>query len=164
MKCVLPARPLILALLIAYLPLLSACSYSTDFVVVNESTQPIEIRYQVKKSPAGPLAISGIPATIEAFQLSPHGGQAWKELTADQYKVLEEDSNETVAVRIAPHEAVRLTRLLEYGGHADPGEANHFPIEKIDIKGATGELKLEGQSARTSFSEVSRALYTLTYK
>ena len=120
MKDQLLAKEFILALLITHLLLLTSCSYFTDFVIINESSQTIQIRYKVKKSTAGPLAVSGIPATIKASQLSTHGGQEWRELATDQYKLLQEGNNEIVVVDIGPNEALRLTKLYEYGGHADP--------------------------------------------
>lgn len=84
MKYGLRWRSLFFALLLVHLFLLLGCSYSTDFVVVNESEQPIEIRYRVKKSTAGSLAVSGIPAIIEASRLSTHGGQEWNELVPER--------------------------------------------------------------------------------
>jgi hypothetical protein len=156
-------RGLILGLSLASISLLTACSYFADFVVVNDSDHPIEVRYKVTKSPAGPLAISGIPAIIKASQLDTHGGQQWKELTPAQYHLIQDSSTETVIVGLMPNEALRVTKLHDYGGHEDP-RPNIFAIEEIGITGASGEMKLVGEKARTSFDEVSSALYILTYK
>jgi hypothetical protein len=156
-------RGLTLGLSLAYISLLTACSYFTDFVVVNASEQTIEVRYKVTKSTAGPLTISGVPAIIDASQLDTHGGQQWKELPQSQYRLTQDSNTATVTVDLTPNQALRITKLRDYGGHEDPWP-NIFAIEEIDITGAGGEMKLVGEKARTSFVEVSGALYTLTYK
>jgi hypothetical protein len=154
-------RHVILIMVLAFASLLTACSYMTDFAVVNESEYPIEVRYKVKNFP-GVFAPPITPATITASQLSAHGHQQWKDLSSDQYR-LNQDSR-TVIVRVGAHEALLVARIHHYSGHEDPEDAKYFPVEEITIAGADGELKLTGQETRKTFSEVSRALYTLTYK
>jgi len=154
-------RLVIIIALFGYVSLLMACSYRTDFVVINESGQAAEIRYKVKDFP-GPFTPPVTPATIEASQLSTHGGQQWKVLPSNQYQLDQE--NRTVIVRLEQHEALRVASMHNYGGHQDSRDAEHFPIEEITIAGAVGEKTLKEQQARTAFSNVSRALYTLTYK
>jgi hypothetical protein len=46
-----------------------ACSYTTDFVVINASESPVEISYKFKEKPDGPQKISGVPSTTLASQL-----------------------------------------------------------------------------------------------
>jgi hypothetical protein len=151
--------PLILLILIT--SVFTACSFLTDFVVVNESDNAIAVRYKVKNFP-GPFAPPDTPATIAADQLDAHGGQHWKDLTSDQYQLVQE--NRTVLVRVAPHQALLIARLSNYGIHRGPEKEASFPIEEIIVAGADGEMILEGQQAIKNFSEVSSALYTLTYK
>jgi hypothetical protein len=62
-----------------------------------------------------------------------------------------------------PREALRIYRFHDYRGHEDAQDEG-YPLEEISVLGASGGLKYTGQQARTAFSEVSRALYTLTYK
>ena len=154
-------RGVILVLFLTFISLLSACSYLTDFVVINDSAEVVEVRYKVKNIP-GPFAPPVAPATIAPSELSAHGNQQWKKLTPAQYQLDQE--NRTVMVRLNPHEALLVVSMHNYSGHEDPWDAKEFPIEEIDIGGANGELKLVGQQARITFSEVSRALYTFTYK
>ena len=49
----------------------SACSYMTDFVVINSSAQPIDVQYRVKPLP-GEFAPADKPAIIAASQLDSH--------------------------------------------------------------------------------------------
>jgi hypothetical protein len=154
-------RIVTISTLLAAVFLLTSCSYTTDFVVINESDHPAEIRYKVKDFP-GPFGPPVTPATITASQLNTHGAQQWKILTSDQYQL--DQGNRTVTVRLEQDEALRVARMHKYGGRQDPQDAKDFPIEEIAITGEVGEIPLKGQQARIAFSNVSRALYTLTYK
>jgi hypothetical protein len=154
-------KRLILIVLVGCVSLLVACSYITDFVVVNESDQPIEVRYKIKNFP-GPFSPPVVPATLASSQLSTKGNQEWNKLNSDRYQLVQE--SRTVVVRVMPHEALLVANMHNYSGHGDAWDAKEFPIEEITVRGAGGEMKLADQQARTTFSEVSRALYTLTYK
>ena len=69
-----------------------------------------------------------------------------------------------VTVRVMPGDGLRVADMSNYGGHEDAWDANEFPIDEMTISGANGDLKLTGPQARTTFTKVSLALYTLTYK
>jgi hypothetical protein len=154
-------RVLFLLLLAAVCLLSAACSYTTDFVVINNSAQPIDVLYRIKQFP-GEFGLPDKPATIAASQLDSHGGQQWKPLASDTYHV--DQSTRTATVRVMPGDALRVTATSSYGGHEDAWDANEFPIDEIIVSGGNGELRLTGPQARTTFTKVSLALYTLTYK
>lgn len=137
---------------------LAACSYSTSFVVVNESDEPVEISYRYKSHAAGgPFELDERPAKIAADLLRGNGGN-WQELRPSDYELDRE--NRIVRVRVMPHEALRIHTFLNYRGHED---TRSYPLEEISIRGGNGEVKYTGEKARTSFSEMSTSLYTLTY-
>jgi hypothetical protein len=147
----------------------AACSYSTDFVVVNESGRPIMIRYKVKGPPLGsptltadPEVLTGSPAKMDASQLGSRGRDLWQPLSPDQYRIDQE--SRTVTVALSPREALRVTSMFHYIGDEDPNDVAAWPIEEITISGDDGEMTFKGQKARKSFCYVSRVLYTLTYK
>jgi hypothetical protein len=154
-------RCLVLLTVLVLPAILAGCSYRTDFVVVNESASPIEVRYQVKNYP-GSFASVVAPASISASELSPKGNQEWTRLTSTRIRL--DEPNRTVIVQLNPQEALLVTTMHNYGGHDDAGDAQEFPIQEINISGAHGEMKLAGEQARTSFAQISRALYTLTYE
>jgi hypothetical protein len=141
---------------------LTACSYSTDFVVVNESNQPIEVRYKIKKFPVGPPTLEGTPTKIDASQLGERDRRKWQKVNSDEYQIDQE--NRTVTVNLMPHEALWVTSMFHYFGDEDPNDVTNWPIEEISVKGADGEMMFTGDKSRQSFSYISRALYTLTYK
>ena len=150
-----------LILLIAAVSAFTSCSYLTDFAVINESDQAIEVKYKVKNYP-GPFGPPVDLATIQTSQLSPKGRQAWIKLTPSQYQLDEE--NRTVLIKVMPGQSLRVVTMHHYVGHEDATEAANYPIAEISVIGARGELKEAGERARTSFSKVSRALYTFTYE
>jgi hypothetical protein len=141
---------------------LTACSYSTDFIVVNESAHPIDVRYKIKRFPNEPPELTVKPIKMDASQLGKRDRQQRKELSADQYQIDQE--NHTITVSIKPREALLVTSMFHYIGDEDPNDVANWPIEEITVTGDIGEMTFTGQQARKSFSYVSRVLYTLTYK
>lgn len=75
-----------------------------------------------------------------------------------------DEAHRTVIVQLHPQEALLIAIMHNYAGPDDPGDAQEFPIQEIKLSGTHGEKSLAEDEARTSFTEVSRALYTLTYK
>ena len=150
-----------------FIPLMSvallsaSCSYSTDFVVVNESDQAIEVLYKVKKFPV-PLASLDPPATTDVSKLSPKGNHNWAGLASTHYQL--DEVNRTVTVWLEAGKALRVTTMFHYFGHNDPQDAANYPIEYITMTGASGSTTFAGDQARVGFTEVSRVLYTLTYR
>jgi hypothetical protein len=154
-------RAAFLLLLTALCFLCTGCSYITDFVVVNGSTESVTVRYRIKQFP-GEFGLPVKPATLLASRLDSHGGQQWNILSSDAYHV--DAAGRTVSVSVGPGDALRIADVSNYGSHDDTWNANEFPIDEITISGANGDLRLTGQQTRTTFAKVSLALYTLTYK
>jgi hypothetical protein len=140
----------------------TACSYTTEFVVVNESDQPVEVRYKIKRFPNEPPNLNAQPAKMDAAQLGSHDRQQWRRLNYYEYQVDQE--NRTITVVVMSHEALWVTNMFHYFGDEDPNDVASWPIEEISVTGADGGMMFTGQKARKSFSYVSRVLYTLTYK
>lgn len=141
--------------------LLAACSYTANFVVVNATDRPLELRYKVKASERDPIQVAGDP--LKTAEESLRGGdRRWQRLAPEEYTVDREAR--TVTIRVMPHEAVAVMRVTNYGGHDDASGAGAFAVEEIRLSGAGGEVKFEGDGARRAFVEESRNLYTLTYK
>jgi hypothetical protein len=146
--------------LLALVVSLAACSYATEFVIVNESTQVLRIDYRVKEVP-GDFAPPVTPSILPASQLSSHENQEWTRLASEQYEI--DPAQRTVSVRIMPGQALLLCRMSNYGG-SDAWDAKEFPLEQIRMEGASGVVLLSGEQARTRFTQASRVLYGLDYK
>lgn len=152
-----PMRILMAILLVGIVCLLGACSYMTDFVIVNKSDGPITIRYEVKEFP-GPFYPPEAPAVVAASELS-EDGQQWNLI---KFEV--DEASRSVTTHLLPGQAFRLATLHKYAGHDDPVDAEKFQIRRIILSGTRGELVLADQQARTAFTKVARTLYTLTYE
>ena len=154
-------RRVLIFLTFALALLLAACSYTTNFVVVNATDRPLELRYKIKASARDPLQLAGELLKTAEENLRADDRQ-WQRLSPEEYAVDREAR--TVTLRVMPHEAVVVRRLTNYGGHDDTSDAEAFAVEEINLGGAGGEVKLQGDEARRGFVRESDNLYTLTYK
>lgn len=146
------------------LDLLTACSYLTDFVVVNETDNPIEVRYVIK-NPVYPhppeLTIPVKPATKKVSQL--HQQIAWQELSPTQYTF--NPDTRMVITSLMPGEALKIEQCNLVDGKVDDRHLNEkFRIERIFIVGSHGELDRQGEQLRTMFTAESNKIHVLTYK
>jgi hypothetical protein len=158
------ARYLSLACLLISLASLTACSYLTNFVVVNASGRPIEVQYRVK-NPGQPMPATQMlpitPATKPASQIEQQN--PWRDLSTSEFKF--EPNSRTVGVLLMPGEALRIEqRNLVDGPQDDASQAPNFAIEEISISGSSGVISLEGEQARKAFVHLSDKTSTLTYK
>ncbi len=150
-------RRFIAIVLVGSVCLFAACSYATDFVIVNQSDGPITIRYEVKDFP-GPFYLPTTPGIVAASELS-EDGQKWNPV---EFAV--DETSRSVITQLMPDEALRIATLNHYTGHDDPDDAGEYQIRRIAVSGTRGELDLSDEQARTTFKKVARTLYTLTYK
>lgn len=150
-------RRYIAMVLVGSVCLLAACSYTTDFVIVNESDGPITVRYEEKDFP-GPFYLPTAPGVVAASELS-EDGQQW---SPAQFVV--DEASRSVTTQLMPGQALRIASLNHYTGHDDPNDAEKYQIRRIVVSGTRGELNLSDEQARTTFTKVARSLYTLTYK
>ena len=137
----------------------SACSYISDFVVLNDSEKPIEVRYTVKGSSYEPFQLIDEPAKTSQPNL-PSTDNHWQRLTSREYNL----DARIITVTVQPHEALRVESIPNYPGHDDASAADRFQINDIIITGGRGEVKIQGEQARNKFAEQSESLYLLTYK
>ena len=141
--------------------LLTACSYTSNFVIINATDQPLELRYKVKASERDPIQMVGEPRKTAEEKLR-GSDREWRLLAPGEYEVNREAR--TVTIRLMPHEAVLVRQLTNYGGHDDTSDAEAFAIDEIRLNGASGEVTHQGDQARRSFVRESDNLYTLTYR
>ena len=150
-------RRVISMALLGSILLLGACSYATDFVIVNESDTAIMIRYEVKDFP-GPFYPPTTPGVIAASQLS----EAGKEWTPTQFQL--DQASRSVTAQLMPGQAFRVATMNHYSGHDDPTDTHKYQIRRIVVSGAHGNLEFTDEQTRIAFTRVARSLYTLTYK
>jgi hypothetical protein len=148
-------------LILAPVVLLSACSFTTNFVVVNESAQAVVVKYRIKDSRSEPFQVVGGPAKLDEANLRDREKQ-WQVLKDGEYQLDRE--TRTVTVELLPHEALRVQQTSNYSSHDDEYSASKFEIEEITLSGASGELKIRGEQTRRYFVEETDTLYVLSYK
>ena len=144
---------------------LAACSFSTDFVVINASGHPIEITYKIGDTGIDPLSAVSPPATLPASELGP---REWQALSPTQYVF--DLEQRTLTLSLNPGVALRIHQGAEW---RESYTGENFIIKEVDIRGVNGEVFLKGDQVYKSFVPVPKAfcaygppttLLTLTYK
>ena len=148
-------------LALAFLLLFSACSYISNFVVVNDSENPVDVRYRIKDSPYELFQLVPEPAKAPGADLRGRNNQ-WAVLESGDYRL--DPQARTITVKVQPHEALRLLYISNYPGHQDASGGTRFEIDEIVLTGSRGEIVIRGDDARKKFAEESESLYVLTYK
>ena len=156
-------KHLILVCLLSSVAALAACSYSTNFVVVNAANDIIEVRYRLKK-PMDPLAPSRLPEVPSIKLISELDRQIpWRELPTSRF-TFDPNTREAV-ISLMPGEALRVEQRKRNGGSQDnERDATNFSLEEISITGTNGVLTFQGEQVWKSFVPASKTLYTLTYR
>lgn len=137
--------------------LLAACSFSSDFIVVNDAQQPVEVTYRFKFA-----GLISRPATVPRSEVSTRRPEHWQELTTDRYEV--NQVWRTVRLRLMPGEALRLASVHEYSSHESRSSLGELPIDEISIRGASGEMVFRGEQVRLNFVKQGTQVFTMTYK
>lgn len=153
-----------LILLLLLSSLLTSCSYSSDFVVVNASNHPIEVRYMIRWLMNEPFSQTGKPAILAVSQMQ---SREWRELPPDQYAF--DRSSRTATVSVKPGDALRIVHGGEYRERSF-GEEKDFIIEELHIADAAGGISFTGDRVYKSFVPVPQRIFgppvliVLTYK
>lgn len=155
-------RSILLTLIIVFSLTSAACSYTTDFFVVNASESPIEIRYKVKSPPHAPQPLEFVPAIKLSARLEDRKKEDWKDIAADRYQI--DQATRTVTVKLLPQEALFVGKVFHYFGPDDADDLKSFPIEEMNVSGVVGEMKFSGKQLLKAFSKQSVMLYTLSYQ
>ena len=150
----------IFALLLTSVLFFTACSYGYDFVVVNASDKPIDVRYLVNPSGRPPERRTHIPAVLEAGELQ-KSKRTWKDLPAEQHNI--DHKSGEIVVKLAPNQALRVADITNYPGHDSEHTDLYFHISSLSLTGARGSVKYEGRQALTQFKG-SETLYVITYQ
>ena len=151
-----PYRIFSIVLLMATCLLCSSCSWVTRFVIVNKSSDILEIRYIL-------VPLSGVEK-LQKTTLDDKGKlktDAWLVVAPEQYEYDRE--TETVTLRLAPNEALEIASETTYTGHHST-DNNFFKIKTLNLSGTRGAARYEGRQALTQFREESESLYTIIYE
>lgn len=153
----------VLLCVVAAVVALSACSFSTIFVVANESNERIQVRYVVKK-PTNPYVTARLPEAPAVKLVSELGEQiAWRDLPETRFTFVPE--TRTAVVTLMPKEALRVEQLINRKCvEEDPRGLEEYSIEEINVIGPAGAIRLTGEQARKSFVPGRKGTCVLTYR
>lgn len=148
-------RNIFTILLLLFALTFTSCSYALEYVVVNESERPIEVRCKIYALPdePNPLINIGPLSTMNASRLRA-GSDEWRELSVTEYQFYRENS--MVIVRVMPGEALLLKRSST--------SRVSFPIVEVTIVGADGEISFRGEQAFRAFIKETDRLRILIFK
>lgn len=142
---------------ISFTLLNSACSWVTQFVIINRSGEPIEIR--LKYAPlSGERYLS--KKTLDEKGKIPDG--EWQKLAAEEF--IDNKIDETVTLKLAANTALAVAKDVTYTGHEYAGNADFFKIKQLNIEGSRGAVHHEGKQTLTQFKKESDSLYTIIYQ
>ena len=153
-------RTLRLLSLVLLLSALSACSSITDFIVVNDSGSPVEVRYTFKRGQRYEQCCSYRPAKKPLAKLGDDDVR-WGEVPAQEFTY--DPGAGAVTLTLGPGEALRVFEGLNWGGHGDVHNDENFAIASVRITGANGVVQYEGRQAQYQFQWHDGSLYRLTY-
>lgn len=152
----------VLSAVIASLVTLTACSFSTNFVVVNASNDRIQVRYVIKeRTHALPAELFETPSIKKVSELDDHD-VLWRPLPDSQWTFNAE--TRTAVVTLLPQEVLRVETENGFCGEDTAERREYFYIEEINITGANGAIRLTGEQVRRSFVRGTKQRCELTYR
>jgi hypothetical protein len=152
-------RSFVFLVLLALLVVNAGCSHSYDWVVINNSSGTIELKYRAQPYPPederGMYLKDNAPVIIalEHFQTAK---DKWHKLQAGEYDF--ENDTGTFSVKLAPSEVLWVDRTTDA-----PGNDGHFHLASIRISGANGSIELDGKQIQAQF-KIESNNYVLRYK
>ena len=154
-------RTLTAALLLGAALLLSGCSAICEFVIVNESGAPLEVRYTHKPSGMPPNGRIEVPGVLGADKVS-ESGREWKTPPPERYTIDYKTGH--VWAKVEPGEAVLVARMLNYPGHESRHSDSSFYIDALSLDGSKGSAKYQGRQALTQFVSNGGCTYVIRYR
>lgn len=139
---------------------LAACSYSTAFVVVNDSGSPVEVSYSFKNWPEGGECCPTRPAKRPLAKLDDADSE-WGWLRPEEFRF--DAAAGVVTLTLAPGEALLVERVSGFRGHGDRDHDDFFRLASVRMTGANGTVYYEGRQAQYQFQWLDDNLYKLTY-
>lgn len=156
-------RLLLLVCMLAAVVVLSACSFSRFFVVVNETNERIQLRYVFKKPnhPEYPSELIEKPAVKLVSEMNDRNID-WRLLPETRFTFAPE--TRTVVLTLMPKEAVRIEQVHNADCVEEDDGTGGFFIEEINITGPSGAIRVTGAQARSSFVSDKSGKCVLTYR
>lgn len=153
---------LAISVLLVVVLILSGCSYSTEFVVVNDSTSPIEIEFVITSN------FDSIEHTVtKPYKTSLSNWNSWFERTDWQeilQKEYEFDSQlHKAKLKLNPKEVARIAIALHHETVLIT-DNYEFPIKTLYLNGENDEILYSGKQFYKQFEKKGDNRYFIEYK
>jgi hypothetical protein len=135
--------------------MLAACSWNSEFIVVNDSSQPLTVVYKLD------FPQNETPKILAASELE-KSAYNWQTLAPQQFQFDREAKTYTVV--LPPQQALRLAGLGTYTGHDTIHGGDDVEIQSLSVTGASGAINLSGELAQRAFANEKRDNYYFHYK
>jgi hypothetical protein len=155
-----PGSRLRLLMVFIVVMILSACSTSTDFVIINASDAEIEVKYQFKagdphyKAERYDILYPAV-LTLQDFKAR----KKWQQLTEAGPQFDYDETAQTFIYRLGPGMVLRIDNVSNYFE-----SESQFRVSRITINGPHGSIDLTGRQAQFAFKEVDNSDLGITYK
>lgn len=156
-------KTFLLGLILLNTLILTACSFTIDFIVVNKSNAPIEVEYTFKHSPENLDNINFQPYRINSADWDSWFGnkdEKWIKLSQTEYKLETESSR--CRIKLDPKQALRILRTHD-SMYFDENYEN-FEIVNIKLIGENGIVIFEGNQIFKQFEKKNYTNRFITYK
>jgi len=135
--------------------LISACSFSTPFVVINSSNSQLEVYYELKPSGMMPNENLRKPLVLSVEEFN-GGNSQWRELSLDKLTIDSEKG--IVKAIIQPNEVIEIESEDSIGVDKEPSE--HFDIKKLKLDGTSGLITFEGNEIYKQFKREEKRWFS----
>lgn len=150
--------------------LLTACSWITTFVVVNDTDAPIQVVYRLKEG--GKLPPCPDDYFVGKPRIRPRESVDELAFRGADIPIAEytcDSASRTVTLQLPPRQAVALFSVTGYTGHRTEQELQQYnyvsyALESLRIRGRSGEMQYVGNQVTRDFAKNNVALYILTFR
>jgi hypothetical protein len=139
------------------------CSIANPFVVINQSSAPVQVRYEASRY-QDPHSGRNEPRRLDAPAIkTARDARSWNGnwQGLDPAAVGIDPVEQRYEVTLQPGYALRVASITNYFGHDK--ENLQFGIGRVEIVGNSGKLVLEGDQARKQFVD-NDGVYELVYR
>jgi hypothetical protein len=133
----------------------SACSYSVNFVVINNSDSVLEVEYTILGGGDNPARIS-----LAEWNKWFGGEKEWREIPQDEYRF--EPETGKYKLKIAPNEVVKIFKRNDWMYSIE--NYQDFELINIQLTGESGKVGYEGNQIFKQFEEKNYSNRFIAYK
>ncbi len=139
-------KSILLILILCSTLFLTGCQFFSDFVIVNNSGDFIEVVYEAKEP--GRKSMTPIYTTLNEFN---DKKENWRIIPEDRQKF----ENGAVKVRLAPNEVLQIESVD--APRFEENREKEFNTKSLRIIGKANSINLEGRQVLEAFKPVERS-------